>query len=135
MDYPMLFSPMNIGPVTIQNRIVMSSMCVGLAEYDGTAGKELADYYEERAAAGVGLIMTECTRINETNCVSHSRMLSMSHDRYIEPFRKVSEHVHAHGTKIFVQLFHPGRQNLVVFPTVWRLNEAAGRLLPSYWKL
>ena len=135
MDYPMLFSPMNIGPVTIQNRIVMSSMCVGLAEYDGTAGKELADYYEERAAAGVGLIMTECTRINETNCVSHSRMLSMSHDRYIEPFRKVSERVHAHGTKIFVQLFHPGRQNLVVFPTVWRLNEAAGRLLPSYWKL
>ena len=135
MDYPMLFSPMNIGPVTIQNRIVMSSMCVGLAEYDGTAGKELADYYEERAAAGVGLIMTECTRINETNCVSHSRMLSMSHDRYIEPFRKVSECVHAHGTKIFVQLFHPGRQNLVVFPTVWRLNEAAGRLLPSYWKL
>ena len=45
MDYPMLFSSMNIGPVTIQNRIVMSSMCVGLAEYDGTAGKELADYY------------------------------------------------------------------------------------------
>lgn len=135
MDYPMLFSPMNIGPVTIQNRIVMSSMCVGLAEYDGTAGKELADYYEERAAAGVGLIMTECTRINETNCVSHSRMLSMSHDQYIEPFRKVSERVHSHGTKIFVQLFHPGRQNLVVFPTVWRLNEAAGRLLPSYWKL
>ena len=39
------------------------------------------------------------------------------HDRYIEPFRKVSERVHAHGTKIFVQLFHPGRQNLVVFPT------------------
>ena len=39
MDYPTLFSPMNIGPVTIKNRIIMSSMCVGLAEYDGTAGK------------------------------------------------------------------------------------------------
>ena len=61
MNFPTLFSPMKIGPVTIKNRIVMSSMCIGLAEYDGTAGKELSDYYEERAAGGVGLIMTECT--------------------------------------------------------------------------
>lgn len=135
MDYPNLFSPMDIGPVTIKNRIVMSSMCIGLAGYDGTAGKELSDYYEERAAGGVGLIMTECTRINETDCVSHSRMLSMSHDRYIGPFRKVTEKVHAHGTKIFVQLFHPGRQNLVIFPALWRLNERIGGALPHYWDL
>ena len=135
MNYPTLFSPMNIGPVTIKNRVVMSSMCIGLAEYDGTAGKELSDYYEERAAGGVGLIMTECTRINETNCVSYSRMLSMSHDRYIEPFRKVAKRIHAHGTKIFIQLFHPGRQNLVVFPAVWRFNERIGKLFPTYWDL
>lgn len=135
MNFPTLFSPMKIGPVTIKNRIVMSSMCIGLAEYDGTAGKELSDYYEERAAGGVGLIMTECTRINETNCVSHSRMLSMSHDRYIEPFRKVAERVHAHGAKIFVQLFHPGRQNLVLFPALWRFNEGVGRILPVYWDM
>lgn len=135
MNYPTLFSPMNIGPVPIKNRIVMSSMCIGLAEYDGTAGKELSDYYEERAAAGVGLIMTECTRINETNCVSHSRMLSMSHDRYIEPFRKAAQRVHRHGAKIFIQLFHPGRQNLVVFPAVWRFNERIGKMLPAYWDL
>ena len=133
MDYPTLFSPMNIGSVKIKNRIVMSSMCVGLAEYDGTAGEELSDYYEERAAGGVGLIMTECTRINEKDCVSHSRMLSMSHDRYIEPFRKITENVHSYGTKIFVQLFHPGRQNVVVFPALWQFNERAGRLFPPYW--
>ncbi|MBT9779852.1 FAD-dependent oxidoreductase [Clostridium sp. MCC353] len=135
MNYPTLFSPMKIGQITIKNRIVMSSMCVGLAEYDGTAGEELSDYYEERAAAGVGLIMTECTRINETNCVSHSRMLSMSHDRYIEPMRKVTERIHAHGAKFFIQLFHPGRQNLVVFPTVWKYNERLGKIFPSYWNL
>lgn len=62
-------------------------------------------------------------------------MLSMSHDRYIEPFRKVAERVHTHGAKIFIQLFHPGRQNLVVFPAVWRFNERIGKLFPAYWNL
>lgn len=135
MRYPNLFSPMNIGSVTIKNRIVMSSMCIGLAAHDGAASKELSDYYEERAAGGVGLIMTECTRVNETDCVSHSSMLSMSHDRYIEPFRRITEKVHAHGTKIFVQLFHPGRQNMVIFPTLWQFNERVARIFPPYWDL
>lgn len=135
MDYPNLFSPMNIGSVKIKNRVVMSSMCVGLAEHDGAVSKRLSDYYEERAAGGVGLIMTECTRINETDAVSHSSMLSMSHDRYIAPLHAAVERVHAHGAKLFVQLFHPGRQNVVVFPTLWQFNERMARAFPPYWNL
>lgn len=135
MNYPNLFSPMKIGSVNIKNRIVMSSMCVGLAEHDGAVSKRLSDYYEERAAAGVGLIMTECTRINETDAVSHSSMLSMSHDRYIAPLHDAVERVHAHGAKLFVQLFHPGRQNVVVFPTLWQFNERMARIFPPYWNL
>lgn len=42
-------------------------------------------------------------------------ILSMSHDRYIEPLRKAVERVHAHGTRMFVQLCHPGRQNVAIF--------------------
>lgn len=135
MNYPNLFSPMNIGSVNIKNRIVMSSMCVGLAEHDGAVSKRLSDYYEERAAGGVGLIMTECTRINETDSVSHSSMLSMSHDRYIAPLHAAVERVHAHGAKLFVQLFHPGRQNVAVFPSLWQFNERMARVFPPYWNL
>lgn len=135
MNYPNLFSPMSIGPVTVKNRIVMSSMCIGLAAHDGAVSKGLSDYYEERAAGGVGLIMTECTRINETDAVSHSSMLSMSHDRYIAPLRAAVERVHVHGAKLFVQLFHSGRQNVVVFPTLWQFNERMARVFPPYWDL
>ena len=135
MEYPNLFTPMNIGRVTIKNRLVMTAMCVSLAEHDGAVSEALADYYEERAAGGVGLIITECSRINEKDAVSNPSMLSMSHDRYIKPLQKAVERVHAHGTKMFVQLFHPGRQNVVVFPTLWQFNERMARIFPAYWDL
>ena len=135
MKYPNLFSPLNIGAVSIKNRVVMTAMCVGLAQHDGAVSEELAAYYEERAAGGTGLIITECTRVNETDAVSHSSMLSMSHDRYIAPMHDAVERVHAHGAKLFVQLFHPGRQNVVVFPTLWKFNERMARIFPPYWNL
>lgn len=135
MEYPKLFSPMNIGSVQIKNRLVMTAMCVGLARHDGAVSDALAAYYEERAAGGTGLIITECSRVNETDAVAYPSMLSMSHDRYIEPLRKAVERVHAHGTRMFVQLYHPGRQNVVIFPTVWQFNERMARVFPSYWDL
>ena len=135
MEYPNLFSPMNIGPIQIKNRLVMTAMCVGLARHDGAVSDALAAYYEERAAGGTGLIITECSRVNETDAVAYPSMLSMSHDRYIKPLRKAVDRVHAHGAKLFVQLYHPGRQNVVIFPTVWQFNERMARVFPSYWDL
>lgn len=135
MKYPNLFTPMNIGPVTIKNRLVMTAMCVGLAHHDGAVSDALAAYYEERAAGGTGLIITECTRVNEADAVAYPSMLSMSHDRYIEPLRRAVERVHAHGAKLFMQLYHPGRQNVTIFPTIWRFNERMARAFPSYWDL
>ncbi|MFR9189807.1 MAG: FAD-dependent oxidoreductase [Anaerotruncus massiliensis (ex Togo et al. 2019)] len=119
--------------MTVKNRLVMTAMCVGLAHHDGAVSDALAAYYEERAAGGVGLMITECTRVNETDAVAYPSMLSMSHDRYIEPLRKAAERVHAHGAKLFMQLYHPGRQNVVLFPTIWRFNERMARIFPSYW--
>lgn len=135
MKYPNLFSSMKIGCVTVKNRLVMSAMCVDLAEHDGAVSEALTSYYEERAAGGTGLIITECSRVNETDAVSNSSMLSMSHDRYIKPLRKAVERVHTHGAKMFVQLFHPGRQNVVIFPTLWKFNERMARVFPFYWDL
>lgn len=135
MKYPNLFTPMNIGTVTIKNRLVMTAMCVGLAHHDGAVSDALAAYYEERAAGGTGLIITECSRVNETDAVAYPSMLSMCHDRYIEPLRRAVERVHAHGAKLFMQLYHPGRQNVTIFPTIWQFNERMARVFPSYWNL
>lgn len=135
MKYPTLFKPMKIGPATIKNRLVMTAMCVGLAHHYGAVSDALAAYYEERAVGGTGLIITECTRVNETDAVAYPSMLSMSHDRYIEPLHRAVERVHAHGTKLFMQLYHPGRQNVTIFPTIWQFNERMARVFPPYWDL
>lgn len=135
MEYQKLFSPMKIGKVEVKNRIVMAPMGVDISNHDGSANDKTVAYYRERAKGGVGLIITEYTRINEKDGVVAPSQISMSADRYIKPFKKVVDAVHAEGTKIFVQLHHPGRQNVVIFSTLWSMNEKLAKIIPGYWKL
>ncbi|SHO43667.1 FAD-dependent oxidoreductase [Anaerocolumna xylanovorans] len=134
MKYAKLFSQGRIGNVQTKNRIVMTAMGVDISHYDGTANENTIAYYAERAKGGVGLIITEYTRINEKDGVVAPAQLSMSSDKYIKPFSKVVDAVHQEGTKIFVQLHHPGRQNVVIFPTMWGINKKLAKIIPGYWK-
>lgn len=135
MEYQRLFSPMKIGKVEVKNRIVMAPMGVEISNHDGSANEKTVAYYRERAKGGVGLIITEYTRVNEKDGVVAPSQISMSADRYIEPFKKVVDAVHAEGTKIFVQLHHPGRQNVVLFSSLWSINERLAKIIPGYWKM
>lgn len=112
MEYKMLFSPMKIGNCEIKNRIVMSPMLMGFGQFDGCATEQLMDYYEERAKGGTGLIITEITRINDVHGSAAFAQLGVSHDYQIEPLREFANRIHKHGAKLFVQLHHPGRQNV-----------------------
>lgn len=112
MEYKMLFSPMKIGGCEIKNRIVMSPMLMGFGQFDGCATEQLMDYYEERAKGGTGLIITEITRINDVHGSAAFAQLGVSHDYQIEPLREFANRIHKHGAKLFVQLHHPGRQNV-----------------------
>lgn len=132
-QYTKLFSEGKIGNVTLKNRIVMSPMVLGTGGLDGTPGEQMMQYYEERARGGVGLIITEATRVDEKHGPLAPRQLAMSKDRHIEPFARMVKRVHRHGTKIFCQLHHPGRQNLSLLVATWRMSEAIGRHWHGYW--
>ncbi len=108
----MMFSPMKIGSFEIKFRIVMAPMCMGFGQYNGCATDTLMDYYEERAAGGVGLIITEITRINDITGASSFGQLGMSHDYQIPAMKELADRIHSHGCKVMVELHHPGRQNL-----------------------
>ena len=112
MVYEKLFSPMKIGNVEIKNRIVMAPMCMGFGQYNGCATETMMNYYEERARGGVGLIITEITRINDITGASSYGQLGMSHDYQISSLKEMADRIHKHGCKIMVELHHPGRQNL-----------------------
>ncbi|MEG2541032.1 MAG: NADH:flavin oxidoreductase, partial [Clostridia bacterium] len=132
MDYKMLFSPMKIGNCEIKNRIVMPPMMMGFANLDGTASEQLMNYYEERAKGGTGLIITEITRVNDQTGAATFNQLGMSHDYQIEPMKEFVKRIHSHGAKLFVQLHHPGRQNIGLLVGTVPISIACARVCKSY---
>ncbi|MBO4914195.1 MAG: NADH:flavin oxidoreductase, partial [Oscillospiraceae bacterium] len=128
MDYKLLLSPMNIGTMTVKNRVVMTAAEMSLGQVDGCPTERMTAYFEERAKGGVGLIITGICRVNDMGAASTFTQLSMSRDANIGPMRAFAERMHAHGAKLCVQLHHPGRQGYassintlpVVIPVVKR---------------
>lgn len=112
MEQKLLGTPMKIGKCEIKNRIVMPPMLMGFSNFAGIPTEQLMNYYEERAKGGCGLIMTEITRVNDKTGAAAFAQLSASHDSCIEPMREFAKRIHRHGAKLFVQLHHPGRQNV-----------------------
>ena len=110
MAYEKLFEPGRIGNLEIKNRVVMPAMGCSFAESTGEAGARMIKYYADRARGGVGLIITEITRVDDETGVGTPNQLSVTNTHMIAQLSHLVEAVHAYGTKIFVQLHHPGNQ-------------------------
>ena len=112
MSEKLLFTPIRIGSCEIRNRVVMAPMLMGFGRFDGKPTEKMLDYYEARAKGGAGLIITEITRINDKTGAAAFAQLSVSSDDHIAPLSELAQRIHNHGAKLFVQLHHPGRQNV-----------------------
>lgn len=128
---------MKIGNVEIKNRVVMAPMLMGFGTFNGDATEQMMDYYEERAKGGTGLIITEITRVNDLTGASSFGQLSASKDRNIPSISKLAERIHKHGAKLFVELHHPGRQNVNLMINTVPISVAMDKIMPkdSYSKL
>ena len=110
MKFPVLFSQKNIGTMTLKNRIVMPAMGVGLANPDGTVSEAMIEFYKKRAEGGVGLIITEVTMVNGVHGRHNPQQIAAFDDMHIPGLTKLADSLHNHGTKLFLQLYHPGNQ-------------------------
>lgn len=135
MKYEKLFSPMKIGTTEIKNRVVMAPMLMGFGQFDGCPTEKMMNYYEERAKGGTGLIITEITRVNDVHGAGAFAQLSMSHDKNGEALKEMADRIHKHGAKLFVQLHHPGRQNLGLLIGTVPMSIAMDNALPFYQKM
>ncbi|WP_423246903.1 FAD-dependent oxidoreductase [Spectribacter hydrogenoxidans] len=105
--YPNLLAPLDLGFTTLRNRVLMGSMHTGLEDFFWHYDK-LAAYFAERAAGGVGLIVTGGIAPNRAGWVSPLAG-EMSKRRHVWPHRKITRAVHAEGGKICMQILHAGR--------------------------
>lgn len=97
-----------IGSVTLKNRIVMAPMISNLANPDGSTNDNHIAYLEERARGGTGLIITEYTYIDTFNSRGSRNQLGMYSTNLVPKLRRLTERVHSHGSRIFMQLVHAG---------------------------
>ncbi len=112
-EWRYLFSPLQIGRITVRNRIVSTAHITGFAE-DHLPNDRHAAYYGERAKGGIGLIVMEGVIPHPTG-VALPRLVYAWNDDVIPGFRKIADAVHQWGAKIFCQIWHPGREMTGLF--------------------
>jgi 2,4-dienoyl-CoA reductase-like NADH-dependent reductase (Old Yellow Enzyme family) len=110
VDLSKLLEPIKVGDVILRNRIAMSPMISNLATPEGYPSDAHIAYLAERAKGGIGLIITEYTYINHIDARGSVNELGLYSDELIPKFMRLTEIIHALGSKIFVQLVHVGRK-------------------------
>ncbi|MBI2907111.1 MAG: NADH:flavin oxidoreductase [Chloroflexi bacterium] len=100
-----LFTPIWVGGVRLDNRIVFPAFEHNTATEDGFVTQATLDFHTRIAAGGVGLIITGATVINPDPSTKQTKyILDLSHDRFIPGHRKLAEAMHQEGAKAFVQI-------------------------------
>ncbi|HEX7935233.1 MAG TPA: alkene reductase [Paraburkholderia sp.] len=103
---PTLFDPLQIGDLTLSNRIIMAPLTRQRAEEIRVPNALMAKYYAERATAG--LIISEATSVTPQG-VGYAETPGIWSQEQVEGWKRVTHAVHAAGGKIFLQLWHVGR--------------------------
>ncbi|WPB59379.1 alkene reductase [Xylophilus sp. GOD-11R] len=102
-----LFSPLQMGALSLKNRIVMAPLTRTRAIGPGRVPNRLmADYYAQRA--GAGLILSEATSVTPMG-VGYPRTPGIWSDEQVQGWKLVTDAVHAAGGLIVLQLWHVGR--------------------------
>lgn len=122
-----LFRPLQIGPVELPSRVVSPSHQTTLV-HDHLPTEEFVAYQEARAAGGVGLIIMEAVAIAPAGLLT-SHTIGGYLDGTVAAYRRIAGAVQVHGTRLFVQLFHGGRELLASAPRPVAVSSSA---LPSH---
>ena len=101
-----LFTPFQLGPYELRNRLVMAPMTRSRAGEGNVPGELAVEYYAQRA--GAGLIVTEGTQVSPQG-VGYTSTPGMHSAEQVAGWRRITDAVHDRGGRIFAQLWHVGR--------------------------
>ena len=104
IDSP-VFTPVNIGPVTLRNRIIRSAAFENMA-YGNSPSQDLYDYHVAVARGGVGMTTLAYASVNQSG-LSFDGQLWMR-EEIVPGLKRITDEVHAAGAKCSIQLGHCG---------------------------
>ncbi|AZE34017.1 FMN oxidoreductase [Pseudomonas chlororaphis subsp. aureofaciens] len=123
MPVQALFKPFQLGALELSTRVVMAPMTRSFSP-GGVPNSKVIEYYRRRAAAGVGLIITEGTTVGHKASNGYPNVPRFYGEAALAGWKKVVDAVHAEGGKIVPQLWHVGN--------VRRLGTEPDASVPGY---
>ena len=118
-----LLSPLLVGSVRLPNRIVSTAHQTTLV-HDHLPTDDFVAYHEARARGGVGLIVLEATAVDPSGLLT-PHTLAGYREESTAGFARVAEAVRPHGARLFVQLFHGGREQIASPPRTPAISASA----------
>ncbi|MFQ5761676.1 MAG: FAD-dependent oxidoreductase [Candidatus Bathyarchaeia archaeon] len=109
MSFRNLYTPIQIGPHTVKNRIYSPPLHTGFAE-KGLTTDRYPYYYAEKAKGGTGLIVMEASNVHPMAENFPLKSLEMFRREIVPGMRKISRAVHEYDAHIFCQIVHTGTQ-------------------------
>lgn len=106
LDVSPLFTPLQVGSISLSNRFIMPGMQRGLG-VGGIPTPAMAEYYSRRVKGGVGLIITESTAIDHSSASRQPRCVHLNRES-LDGWRRCVDAVRAAGGNILIQLWHEG---------------------------
>ncbi len=108
--FPLLFSPLQLGPLRLRNRIVMSPMEVDFGAASGAVTDTVVAYYAARAHGGAALIVVEATCVDAPQGLISPHELRADDDAFVPGLRRLAQAIQGHGALAVLQLQHAGRK-------------------------
>ncbi|WP_182348484.1 FAD-dependent oxidoreductase [Tomitella gaofuii] len=106
--YTHLLSAGRIGPVQLNNRVMMSAMDMNLSA-DGVVEQEDIDHFVARAAGGTGMIITGCCSVGYPVGSTSKKEPGLSDDKFLPGLTALADAVHETGNKLCIQMVHHGK--------------------------
>jgi 2,4-dienoyl-CoA reductase-like NADH-dependent reductase (Old Yellow Enzyme family)/thioredoxin reductase len=104
-----LLSPIDVGPMTVKNRVVSTAHAAFLEFFNPLSdGERYMAYQERRAEGGTGMIIFTAMHVHESSQIPNHFVFDA--ETMAPKFRQISDRLHKHGTKCISQLFHFGAQ-------------------------
>ncbi|WP_186044820.1 alkene reductase [Burkholderia gladioli] len=103
-----LFSRINVGPLELDHRVVLAPLTRMRTEEGNIPGDLMVDYYTQRASCG-GLLISDATAVSPLG-IAYVDAPGIYTEAQMRGWQRVVDAVHARGARIFLQMWHAGRQ-------------------------
>ncbi|MGJ3240843.1 MAG: FAD-dependent oxidoreductase [Anaerolineae bacterium] len=124
-SFDTLLSPITLGSMPVKNRVMVTAHTTNFS-VNGIPTDKDVHYYGERAQGGAGLIVIGALRIHPTTLNAPLNIMAFKPE-VVPMFQRISDAIHAHGSKVIGQILHMGRQ---IYPGYSRTPPWAPSAIP-----